>query len=280
MLGQRVITALLLVAIFLPALFHPEPQSLAALSLVLISLAGWEWGRLMGCQPMAAIALGLACLVVCVFSWWSGLVDSLTPVFWLTAVLIWVLGGGWMLRFGMARWLDVPMALRCFIGLGLLWATWMALFCAKTIGTNFMLSVLLLVWMADIAAYFSGRAWGQRKLAPSISPGKSWEGVAGAVLGVAALALCWLQWDALRPEGSPSIYAILMNKSWLAMTLGLLLMTGMSVVGDLVESLLKRCAGVKDSSGLLPGHGGVLDRIDALLPTFPLALCLYAWVRA
>ena len=143
-----------------------------------------------------------------------------------------------------------------------------------------MLSVLLLVWAADIAAYFAGRAFGRRKLAPAISPGKSWEGVGGAVLGVMLLSQLWLQVESIWTLDSPSIYAVLMRRGGLFLILGVLALTAMSVVGDLVESLLKRCAGVKDSSHLLPGHGGVLDRVDALLPTFPLALFLYAWVSA
>jgi len=143
-----------------------------------------------------------------------------------------------------------------------------------------LLSVLLLVWVADISAYFCGRAFGRRKLAASISPGKSWEGVAGAVLGVGLLAAAWLWWDAQFPSDSPSLYTVLMQRGWGIALLGVVWLTAMSVVGDLVESLVKRCAGVKDSSALLPGHGGVLDRVDALLPVFPLALCLNAWVNA
>lgn len=279
MLGQRVITALLLLAVFLPALFHPDPRWLAGLSLILITLAGWEWGRLIGCAARGAVWLGLLCLLVCLLTWAIDRPGTVRPWLWLAVSLLWTVGGSVMLRRGLSNWVLLPMVVRATLGVGVLWATWLALFDAKRIGTNFMLSVLLLVWAADIAAYFAGRAFGRRKLAPAISPGKTWEGVAGALLGVTALALVWLQIDARLQPGSDSIYSALLAQGWLVFALGLVLLTAVSVLGDLLESLLKRCAGVKDSSQLLPGHGGILDRIDALLPTFPLALCLISWVR-
>lgn len=280
MLRQRVITALLLVAIFLPALFHPNSEWLAGLSLILISLAGWEWGRLMGCGPRAAVGLGLACLLACLLTWGLAGADGAGDWFWQAISLLWLLWSVWMLRWGLERWMRLPLVLRAVLGVLVLWSTWWALWAAKSVGTTFMLSVLLLVWVADISAYFCGRAFGRRKLAPSISPGKSWEGVVGAVLGVGLLAGAWMWWDTQFPSGSPSLYTVLMQRGWALALLGLVWLTAMSVVGDLVESLVKRCAGVKDSSALLPGHGGVLDRVDALLPVFPLALCLNAWVHA
>ena len=147
---------------------------------------------------------------------------------------------------------------------------------ARTIGINFLFSVLVLVWVADIGAYFAGRAFGgrffARKLAPSISPGKTWEGVCGGVLGVLLCAFAWRTWDAGGALAQASIYTRLGGQGIAFMVLAVLFLTMMSVVGDLVESLFKRSAGVKDSSNLLPGHGGVLDRVDALLPILPLAM--------
>jgi phosphatidate cytidylyltransferase len=180
----------------------------------------------------------------------------------------------------MACWASLPTGLKALAGLLVLWSTWLALFVAKLQGTNFTLSVLLLVWAADIAAYFSGRAWGRHKLAPSISPGKSWEGVAGAVVGVLLLAWIWVSLDASQPAWSPSLYTRLMTNGLVWGVWAVLGLTAMSVAGDLIESLIKRSAGVKDSSQLLPGHGGVLDRVDALLPVLPLAMCLNSWVYA
>ena len=132
-----------------------------------------------------------------------------------------------------------------------------------------------LVWVADIAAYFGGRALGRRKLAPSISPGKSWEGAFSGMAGVIVLAFVWRWIDASQPVDAPSLYSR-MAQSWgvAGMLAGSLLLGAMSVVGDLFESLVKRAAGTKDSSNLLPGHGGVLDRVDALLPVFPIAIAL------
>ena len=153
---------------------------------------------------------------------------------------------------------------------------------ARTIGINFLLSVMTLVWMADIAAYFTGRAFGLRftknKLAPAISPGKSWEGVWGGVAGVLVLGFAWSALDVHWGAAVPSFYSRLATQGVWLLVLGALFMSCMSVVGDLMESLVKRSAGAKDSSNLLPGHGGVLDRVDALLPTLPLAMMLTSLV--
>ena len=126
----------------------------------------------------------------------------------------------------------------------------------------------------DTFAYFSGRAFGRHKLAPSISPGKTWEGAISGFIGVFVLAACWLWADAQGMSSANSLYARLWAFGPLLAVLSLAFLVAMSVVGDLVESLVKRSAGVKDSSGLLPGHGGVLDRVDALLPVLPLAMML------
>jgi phosphatidate cytidylyltransferase len=174
----------------------------------------------------------------------------------------------------------VPQVVRWALGLALLWAAWLAIAQARAAGINFMLSALCLVWMADIAAYFGGRAFGRRKLAPSISPGKSWEGVWSGMAGVLLLGLFWHWLDGQftgGPHGfdSQSLYSrLLQGLGWAGMAACLLALAGLSVVGDLIESLVKRAAGAKDSSGLLPGHGGVLDRVDALLPVLPAALAM------
>lgn len=142
-----------------------------------------------------------------------------------------------------------------------------------------LLSAMTLVWSADTGAYFSGRAYGTSKLAPDISPGKTWEGVWGALIAVYLLAAAWIGIDTtlahnwLSASGlPPSVFTILWQASPMALLIGLPALLAASVCGDLVESMAKRMAGVKDSSQLLPGHGGILDRTDALLPTLPLAL--------
>ncbi|MBU3710170.1 MAG: phosphatidate cytidylyltransferase [Limnohabitans sp.] len=274
MLRQRVITALILVALLLPALFHATPEPLAGLTLLLIAAGAWEWGRLNQLDFKSAMGLALACLALCVLSWAQGWPWQPSLLLWQIAGGCWVLAGAWLLRQGVAGWPLIPRALRCVAGVLALWLTWLAVFQAKVMGSNFLLSMLLLVWMADVAAYFAGRAFGRRKLAPGISPGKSWEGVYGGMLGVLMLALAWIAADQRWFLEAPSLYTHLLHLGWFGGLLGLLFLTVMSVVGDLVESLVKRSAGVKDSSHLLPGHGGVLDRVDALLPTLPLAMML------
>lgn len=298
MLKQRVITALILVAILLPTLVAEAAWPFALLTLVFISAAGWEWSRLNEAPGARAVLLGAAVAGACVYvaqrfhlPLWAdatvapephvheaghALLGFRTPaVIWWFATLVWVLGGALALRFGPTHWRVIPEWLRRLLGLALLVLAWMALVESKAQGLNHMLSVFCLVWAADIGAYFGGRTFGRRKLAPSISPGKSWEGVVAGALTVLLLAAAWLWVDQNVGVDSPSLYSRLMwGLGWPGMIAALLALTGLSVVGDLFESLVKRSAGAKDSSGLLPGHGGVLDRVDALLPTLPLALML------
>jgi phosphatidate cytidylyltransferase len=274
MLKQRVITALVLIAFLLPALFAPMAWPFAVLSLLLIAAAGWEWGRLNGAGP-AALAMGVLLAALCAAALWAGWGEAPPRLAWWLAMLVWVLGGAFVLRGGPAGWPGLPAAMRCAIGLALLWTAWLALAAAKTIGVNFILSVFCLVWAADIAAYFGGRAFGKRKLAPAISPGKSWEGVWSGMLGALALAAFWLWLDSALSMDSLSLYSRLVARLGIGGLIGVVVfLASMSVVGDLFESLVKRAAGAKDSSRLLPGHGGVLDRVDALLPVFPIAMAL------
>lgn len=278
MLKQRIITAVVLLAILLPALFWPTPLPLLAVTLILIAAAGWEWGRLNGLAPAGSVALGLATFAACAAAWAAGWTGLAPGAGWTLAGAAWVLGGAWLIRAGVAGWPRIPQAVRIAGGLAALWLTWLAVAQAKTIGVNFLLSILVLVWVADIFAYFAGRAFGlkftKRKLAPAISPGKSWEGVWGGMAGVLVLALAWVAADSATQAAVPSLYSRLAALGWPVLVLAALFLAAMSVVGDLAESLVKRSAGAKDSSQLLPGHGGVLDRVDALLPTLPIAMML------
>lgn len=283
MLKQRIITALVLLAILLPALFYPAAEPFIAIVLVLIAAGAWEWGRLNGCGQPASLALALACLALCALAWQAGWLVQ--PMAWLWSLwgAAWVLGGAWLLRAGVAGWPRIPRAVRLAGGLVALWLAWLAVAQARVMGINFLLSVLLLVWMADIAAYFAGRAFGLKftssRLAPSISPGKSWEGVWGGMAGVVVLAVAWVAADRHFNASSASLYTHLAAAGWWLLLVAVMFLAALSVVGDLVESLVKRSAGAKDSSGLLPGHGGVLDRVDALLPTLPLAMMLVSLTR-
>jgi len=281
MLKQRIITAIVLLAILLPALFYPSHVPFACVMLALIAAAAWEWGRLNGYGPRVSLFVGLETLVLCALSWWLGLLDqSLLPV-WIFASAAWVLGGAALLRVAVPGWPRVPRGLRLVGGLLVLWVAWLAAVKARMVGINFLLSILVLVWVADVFAYFAGRALGMKftrnKLALSISPNKSWEGVWGGMAGVVLLALAWVWADAAAQASVASLYTRLAERGWWLLLIGALFLAAMSVVGDLVESLIKRSVGAKDSSQLLPGHGGVLDRVDALLPTLPMAMML-AWL--
>lgn len=302
MLKQRVITALVLMAFLLPSLAADAAWPFAVLSLVLISAAGWEWSRLNEAPGLRAWLMGAAVAGACVVAadklgmpvwaaapaavqapgalhvhdWHHPLVGFVAPVWvWMLSVPVWVVGGALTLRYGTLYWRQWPAWPRRVLGLGLLVLAWLAINEIKAQGGNFLLSVCCLVWAADIGAYFGGRAFGRHKLAPSISPGKSWEGVWSGMASVLVLASVWIWLDQQVAVDSPSLYSrLLMGLGPVGLVLALAGLTAMSVVGDLFESLIKRQAGAKDSSQLLPGHGGVLDRIDALLPVLPLSLAL------
>lgn len=280
MLKQRVITAVVLLAVLLPAMFYTSPVPFCALALVLIAAAGWEWGRLNACSFAVSVVIGLAVAAMCGMAWYADMLSKPLPLLWTLAGGGWVVFGAAMLRAGPSGWPGIPQAVRLVGGMLALWLAWLAVSQARVIGVEFLLSALLLVWVADIGAYAAGRTLGgyfaKSKLAPSISPGKSWEGVWGGMTCVMVLAVGWALIDRSGSVASSgSLYARLWDKNGLGvMLVGVAFLAAMSVVGDLVESLVKRSAGVKDSSGLLPGHGGVLDRVDALLPTVPLVMML------
>ncbi|KPF53676.1 phosphatidate cytidylyltransferase [beta proteobacterium AAP51] len=273
MLRQRLVTALALVALLLVSLLADSLWPFALLTLVLMAAAGWEWGRLNQAGARTASAMGAAVALGGAAAWGAGW--NLQPPGWLwaAALALWLVGGGVALRSGPAAWPQLPRSGRWALGLLALWLAWLALAQARSVGINFMLSVMCLVWMADVAAYFGGRAFGRRKLAPSISPGKSWEGVWSGLAGVLLLAAFWIWLDGHINADGLSFYSRLFQQWGAAgLVLALALLAGLSVTGDLVESLVKRAAGAKDSSRLLPGHGGVLDRVDALLPVLPAAM--------
>lgn len=282
MLRQRILTALVLLAILLPALFWGAPWVFSGLMLVFIAAAGWEWGRLNGLPMPTALGLGGLCAVLCLVAVRAGWLDRGLLPLWTAGAVFWALWGGWMLHAGVSRWARIPQILRLAGGLLVLCLAWLAVAQARQLGVPFLLSVLSLVWAADIFAYFAGRTFGlrftHRKLAPSISPGKTWEGVWGACIGVLVLAFAWSSLEVRAGAETLSFYRRIATLGVLPMVMALAAMVALSIVGDLLESLIKRSAGAKDSSQLLPGHGGVLDRVDALLPTLPLAMCLTSWM--
>jgi len=278
MLGQRIITALLMLAVLVPSVFYPVTTPFLVVALLLIAAGAWEWARMNQTSFGAAVFYGAVCACLCVLAWMAGALNTSMRFLWILVGCTWVLMGAFLLRAGVGVWAKVPRSIRLAGGLIALFTAWLAVAQARLTGINFLFSALVLVWVADIFAYFTGRALGGRffvnKLAPSISPGKTWEGALGGIFGVVVCAFVWRWVDTALAVDSLSLYSRLWERGPAIMVVAAVFMAVMSVVGDLLESLFKRSAGVKDSSGLLPGHGGVLDRVDALLPTLPLAMML------
>ncbi|MBS0346357.1 MAG: phosphatidate cytidylyltransferase [Proteobacteria bacterium] len=271
MLKARVITALVLLAGLLSALFLLPAIGWLVFSSLICALAATEWASMLGFSPamrrLYALLLGGLCLAM-------GLVAglhkdamvapfALEPVYAVSAIF-WLLCVPFWLR---AKWRLSESAAAPLIGSVLLLPPSLAIAHLRLLSPWLLLGVMGAVWLADIAAYFVGRAFGRRKLAPSISPGKSWEGACGAMLAVTLYGLsCISYWGSFK------------GLALLPVALLLLGFTGLSIIGDLFESLVKRQAGVKDSGTLLPGHGGVLDRIDSLTSTLPVVALIALWM--
>jgi len=259
MLKTRIITALILGLFFSTALFKASDSTWALLTLLATLIAVWEWSNLIKLnrrQTWLNIAWTASAAGMILFSAHlpaAYYIDVLAVVTLTMAALFWLFGAPvWLLtRRGIHNRLLMAM-----LGFCLLLSVWLALIGLQKISPWLLLAVMATVLLADSAAYFSGKQFGRHKLAAEISPGKTWEGVAGAMVAVTiyGLVLCYY-WHISR---------------WLIVALWFLVV--LSVMGDLFESLLKRHAAVKDSSQLLPGHGGVLDRIDGLMPTLPVTL--------
>ncbi len=254
MLAQRIATALVLLALCLFALWWAPPWVWLALVALLGFVAAQEWSRLIRASTVQSVSL---CAAVTLTAAAPGLGAPLPwlAALWALAALMWglvvpaLLARGTPLRKGgvVLAWLVLgPMAA------ALVWLGRMP---------DLLLALMAVVWIADTGAYFVGRRFGRHKLAPTVSPGKSWEGVAGGVLAVGLYVLA-LQWTAIGAGGP------LAGAAGAVLALAL---TALSVQGDLFESMLKRQAGAKDSGTLLPGHGGVLDRVDGLTATLPVA---------
>ncbi len=275
MLKQRVITALVLLGLLVGALWLGRAAFVAAIA-VLFGAALFEWWRLAGMRTAPGIALAVAVVGSLVLLEVSGrtpvgpvltLICAGAAAVWLTLLAVLMRAQQQPVRIGARA--------TAALGLAVLPAAWLALLYLHGRGVVVMLSVLAIVWVADIAAYFAGRAFGRRKLASNISPGKTWAGVGGAVAGVLTVATAaHLAWP-----GAPLLSNVFFRHSLVIAWILLAALVMFSIVGDLFESLLKRRAGMKDSGGLLPGHGGVLDRIDALLPVLPIAVLLERWIR-
>ncbi len=258
MLKTRIITSVMLTLGLLGALFLAGDLLWALLMLGVVAIAAWEWGLLLGLgmtgKRAFVVLLGVI-IIACLPSIWPSFIVTwqyallfsvilVSTLFWLVLAPLFLLSAHQASR-----------GIKLFIGTVLLLAFWMATVSLRSISPTLILVLMATVWIADSAAYFAGSVYGRHKLAPSISPGKTWEGVLGAWFAVTlyGLLLCWVK-----------------NLS-LWWVVGLWGITVLSIIGDLFESLLKRQSGLKDSGSILPGHGGILDRIDGLLPTLPVA---------
>lgn len=267
-LFKRVLTAVLLLAVFLPVILWAPAWLWSILVAGVVGVAAHEWARLSHFPQLSAriyaglltlTALILPSLVAMNWPAYQAALVLLAIGFWLLVAPLWLLG----------RWRAEQPFVRAVVGVVVLLPTWAALLYLQGRGPAILIGVLAIVWIADTAAYFSGRHFGRHKLAPSISPGKTWEGAAGALAGALAYAIICA---ALVPQLEAGIAG---GRAWGAYLAAVAVLCVASIVGDLFESAAKRQAGVKDSGTILPGHGGILDRIDSATSTLPLAAVLW-----
>ncbi len=273
MLKTRVVTAVVLLVAFLAGVFFLPALGWLLFATLVAAVAAWEWGALMALAGglrvalgagLALICLGLAALAPEALGLEPGFADAgwrLGRWFYIPAAAFWLFVAPCWLR---RRWSLPKSWSGVAVGLLLILPTWLALVQLRQAGAPALIAIMAIVWIADIAAYFSGRALGRHKLAPAISPGKTWEGAAGGALAVIVYGFAL----------AASLPAVLAGNLPLLLVV-LIVLTAISVIGDLFESLLKRQAGLKDSSSVLPGHGGVLDRIDSLTSTLPLVALVW-----
>jgi phosphatidate cytidylyltransferase len=254
MLRQRVITALILAPlVLLVILWVPHPITAAVLSLLVVAGA-WEWSAFPGFTQYSARLAYVAFIAACVTAaWFIGIFNTQLDLLLYAALAWWVLALLWI-AFAPGK---VNRATAALAGLFVLVPVWLALVRLHAQYPQLLLFLLLLVVAADIGAYFAGHRFGEHKLAPRVSPGKTWEGVFGGMLAAALMAAVGVWWFKMNTVPFMALCIVVAVAS---------------VVGDLTESLFKRHAGLKDSGSLLPGHGGVLDRVDSVTAAAPVFL--------
>ena len=262
MLKQRILTALVLLPLMLGMLFAAGSGLWALFSGLIALLALWEYSRLCSMPEQVQRPYLAGTVLFMALAWAGGW--RLPAAAWAAVLAFWLLGMPAWLRFKwrlQADWKGLA------AGWLLMLPFWFALLELRPDSQSalHLLAVMMLVWVADVFAYVFGRLWGKHKLAPAISPGKSWEGVFGGLLCVLVYA------SLARAAGWFGF-----NISWLGIMLTASVLTFVGIGGDLLESWFKRAAGVKDSSNLLPGHGGVFDRVDSLIAV----LSVYAAIGA
>jgi phosphatidate cytidylyltransferase len=271
LLLTRILTAAVLLAAFLAANFVLGRSQFAAIVTIVVALAAYEWGRL--CRLASAIAMLYAALLGATL---AALALALLPIAALDPIVVGIFalaGLFWMLAVPIWLWQGVAGRVPGVLPIAGAVVLVPAGLASISLQPWTLLAVLVLVWLADTAAYFTGRAFGRRKLAPSISPGKTWAGVGGALLATLAYAI-------ICAISIPALAERVTGITWVPYIAGAGLLCFVSVVGDLFESALKRHAEVKDSGNLLPGHGGILDRIDSATATLPVGALLLHWIIA
>jgi phosphatidate cytidylyltransferase len=277
-LRTRVITAVLILLLLLGMLFLAPPIAWSVFVLVIALLGCWEWSRMSGLAGGAQAAylvlsgaIGAALWLLYArapdtsFMTAASIAFAVAAVFWIAVAPVWLARK--------AR----PAKLVCALaGWIVMWPTWFAFVFLRDASPWLLLAVAAVIWVADIAAYFAGKRFGKHKLAPAVSPGKTWEGVIGALAGVAVYGIVLAAIARTQPTPISTIFD---TAAGIPVVVAMLVLAALSIVGDLLESWMKRGVGLKDSSSLLPGHGGILDRIDALTSTLPVA-ALAIGVRA
>ena len=261
MLKQRVITACILALLTLWVVLKLPPAGLGAVLLVVVLGCAWEWANLAGLtQPRGRMWYGVLVLLLILAVWPLAGRTHVVVGLMIPVVAAWGYVLFWLWRYAcQPERQDRPMTVG-IVGALALMAAWLALMgLRQAFGPGHVLFLLMLIWVADIGAYFAGRRWGRHKLAPTISPGKTWEGVWGATVATLVFALI----------GAATLG---MGTRWPGFVVICMVTVGFSIVGDLFESMLKRQRGVKDSGALLPGHGGALDRLDSLIAAAPVFL--------
>jgi phosphatidate cytidylyltransferase len=271
LLAVRALTAAALLAAFVAALWLLERAAFGLVVGAVLALAAHEWARLSGLGRAAGHAYAAGCVLLYAVSLgglWPLRADDTAVLavlggacaFWSLAVPPWMASGMTAASRGRLAVAGLAVLLPAGVAMALL-------------PPALLLALLGLVWVGDTAAYLAGSAFGRHKLAPSISPGKTWEGAAGAVLASLAYAI-------ILGAAMPQIGDRVKGPGWAAYLAGAILLCAAGIVGDLFESALKRRAGAKDSGAVLPGHGGVLDRIDSATAVLPVGALLLAWLGA
>lgn len=262
MLKTRIITALILGPLVLAAIVFLSPLYFAIFSGIVLALGAWEWGDLAGLPSHSRIFFGGAVLLAFQTIW--GFDADLQRSLLHSSLVLWGIIFWWVKTYPSSAltWGSTPK--RTFLGLFILCFAWLSLNLLKQHENGVFLIFLLLamVWGADIGAYFAGRKWGDRKLAPQVSPGKTWAGVYGALVSTVVVTFLMLFFSGYLDNAGAV--------SWLLFALLAAFITVVSIGGDLAESMVKRHRGVKDSGKLLPGHGGIMDRVDSLVAALPL----------